>query len=166
MTQKGPVEETPTFDEEYYLWLLLSQTRSAIFKVRHKKVGQYLHPNQAAALISIWAFRGQITLAVLAHRLFLEPHTVSELIKRMQQKGLVTKKKDRAKGNVVRISITKKGSEVCKKVMGQELIHHFMSLLTVKQRQQLRESLSVLYKEALKELDLDKEVPVLPGDEG
>src|SRR4030042_71710 len=146
--------ERPVFDDYYNLWLLLSQTRSAIFKVRHKKVGRYLHPNQAAARVSIWAREGRITPAALSRRLFLEPHTVSELINRMQKKGLVTKKKDRSKGNVVRISITEKGIEACNKLMGRELIHHFMSLLTEKQRQQLRESLTILHTEALKELGI------------
>jgi len=160
------MKETPVFDDYYNLWLLLSQTRSAIFKVRHKKVGQYLHPNQAAALVSIWALDGQITPAALSRRLFLEPHTASELINRMQQKGLVTKKKDREKGNVVRITITKKGREVCKQVMGQELIHHFMSMLSGEQREQLRESLTILYDEALKELGIAGEAPLLTGDEG
>ena len=160
------MKETPVFDDYYNLWLLLSQTRSAIFKVRHKKVGQYLHPNQAAALVSIWALDGQITPAALSRRLFLEPHTASELINRMQQKGLVTKKKDREKGNVVRITITKKGREVCKQVMGQELIHHFMSMLSGEQREQLRESLTILYDEALKELGIAGEAPLLTADEG
>jgi DNA-binding MarR family transcriptional regulator len=98
-------------DEYYHLWLLLTQARSAIFKLRHKKVGQYLHPNQAAALVSIWALNGRITPATLARRLSLEPHTVSELIIRMEKKGLVTKKRDRKNATVVRISITKKGRE-------------------------------------------------------
>lgn len=50
MPEKGNISEKPVFDDFYNLWLLLSQTRSAIFKVRHKNVGQYLHPNQATAL--------------------------------------------------------------------------------------------------------------------
>jgi len=59
------MDNSLALDEYYRLWLLLSQTRSAIFKVRHKKVGQYLHPNQAAALVSIWALDGQVTPAAL-----------------------------------------------------------------------------------------------------
>jgi len=148
--------EKPVFDEYYNLWMLLSQTRSAIFKVRHKKVGKYLPPNQAAALIAIWAWEGQMTPAVLSRRLFLEPHTVSELIKRMQQKGLVTKKKDPQRGNVVRIAITKKGQEVCKKAMGQELIHSYMSALTAEQREKLQEILTILHNRALEELGIDE----------
>jgi len=158
--------EKPVFDEYYNLWLLLAQTRSAIFKVRHKKVGQYLPPNQAAALISIWAQDGRATPLALSRRLFLEPHTVSELIKRMQQKGLVTKKKDRQRGNIVRISITEKGREVCKKVIGQDLIRRYMSALSGEQREKLRESLTILLTMALEELGIDTQEPLLTGDKG
>jgi MarR family transcriptional regulator, organic hydroperoxide resistance regulator len=160
------MKEPSGFDDFYNLWLLLSQTRSAIFKVRHKKVGQYLHPNQAAALVSIWVLNGQITPAALARRLFLEPHSASELINRMQQKGLVTKKQDREKGNVVRITITAKGRAVCKQVMGQQLIHKLMSKLTIEQREHLRESLTVLYRGALDELGVEGEASLLPEDSG
>jgi DNA-binding MarR family transcriptional regulator len=166
MPENDNINEKPVFDDFYNLWLLLSQTRSAIFKVRHKKVGQYLHPNQAAALVSIWAFEGQITPAALSRRLFLEPHTVSELINRMQQKSLVTKKKDRKKGNIVRISITKKGREVCQKAMGQDLIRRFMSSLSGEQREHLRESLTILYDKALEELGIEGEAPLTPENEG
>jgi DNA-binding MarR family transcriptional regulator len=154
--------ETPVLDDYYRLWLLLSQTRAAISKVRHKKVGQYLHPNQAAALVSIWALEGQVTPAALSRRLFLEPHSVSELIIRMQKNGLVTKKKDKKRGNVVRISITKKGREVCQKVMGQELIRQILSSLSDEQREQLRVCLLILFTEALKELGIEGELPLLP----
>jgi DNA-binding MarR family transcriptional regulator len=154
--------EKPVLDDYYRLWLLLSQTRSAIFKVRHKKVGQYLHPNQAAALVSIWALNGQVTPAALARRLFLEPHSASELIARMAKKGLVTKKRDQERGTVVRISITKKGREVCRRVMGQDLIHRILAVLSDKQREQLNTSLTILFNEALKELGQEGEIPELP----
>ena len=144
--------KNPIIDDYYRLWLLLSQTRSAIFKVRHKKVGQYLHPNQMAALVSIWALKGQVTPATLARRLFLEPHTVSELIIRMEKKGLVTKRKDRKKGNIVRIAITKKGQQLCSQAMGQDLIRDILGNLSDEQREQLWSSLLVIYREALRQL--------------
>ncbi len=145
-------------DDHYRLWLLLSQTRSAVFKVRHKKVGQYLHPNQAAALVSIWVLDGQVTPAALSRRLFLEPHTVSELIIRMEKKGLVTKSKDKKKGNIVRISITGKGRQVCRRSMGQDLIHDIISSLTAEQREQLQSSLSIIYRKVLKELGIEDDL--------
>jgi MarR family transcriptional regulator, organic hydroperoxide resistance regulator len=144
--------EKPSFGKYYNLWLLLSQTRSAIFKVRHKKIGQYLPPNQAAALISIWGMEGRITPLQLSRRLFLEPHTVSEIVSRMEKKGLVTKEKERHLGNTVRIKITEKGIEICKKMMGQNLIGEYMSRLSEEQRNHLKESLMILYHAALYDL--------------
>jgi DNA-binding MarR family transcriptional regulator len=155
------MEKTPFLDEYYRLWLLLAGTRSAIFKVRHKKGGQYLHPNQAAALVSIWAYKGRATPAALARRLFLEPNSVSELIMRMEKKGLVAKSRDRKKGNIVRVSITKKGREVCRQVMGRDLIRRIMSSLSGEQREQLAKYLLVLYREALKELGVGEDMPLL-----
>jgi DNA-binding MarR family transcriptional regulator len=160
----GAINDPPYFDEYYRLWLMLAQTRSAIFKIRHKMIGQYLHPNQAAALVSIWALQGQITPAALSRRLFLEPHSVSELIIRMQKKGLVTKKKDRKRGNVVRISMTEKGKGVCRHVMGKEIIARVMSVLTDEQREQLRVCLTALMTEALKELGLGEDMTLVPGE--
>jgi MarR family transcriptional regulator, organic hydroperoxide resistance regulator len=144
--------EKPSFGKYYSLWLLLSQTRSAIFKVRHKKIGQYLPPNQAAALISIWGMEGRITPLQLSRRLFLEPHTVSEIVSRIEKKGLVTKEKERHLGNTVRIKITEKGIETCKKVMGQNLIGDYMSRLSEEQRNHLKEALQILYNAALDDL--------------
>lgn len=157
------MDNSLALDEYYRLWLLLSQTRSAIFKVRHKKVGQYLHPNQAAALVSIWALEGQVTPAALARRLFLEPHTVSELIIRMEKKGLVSKTRDTKRGNVVRISITDKGRDVCIKAMGQDFIHKIISALSDDQREQLHTCLTLLYEKALQELGIEGE-PAVPGE--
>jgi DNA-binding MarR family transcriptional regulator len=157
------MDNSLVLDKYYRLWLLLSQTRSAIFKVRHKKVGQYLPPNQAAALVSIWALEGQVTPAALAHRLFLEPHSVSELIIRMEKKGLVSKTKDNVRGNVVRISITDKGRDVCLRAMGQDFIHRIIATLSDEQREQLDTCLTILYTEALKELGMEGE-PAVPGE--
>ena len=148
--------------EDYRLWLLLNKTRSAIYKLRHKKVGQYLPPNQAAALVTIWAFRGQVTPAELSRQLFLEPHSVSELIVRMEKKGLVTKAKDKNKGNMVRLSITERGRELCNKVMGEDLIHGIMSSLTGEQQEQLRSCLMTLFTASLAELNMESDDLLLP----
>jgi DNA-binding MarR family transcriptional regulator len=151
------MEELPFMDECYDLWLLLSRTRSSIFKARHKKFGQYMHPNQAAALVMIWRFGGQATLAGLANQLFLEPHSTSELVDRMQKKGLVTKTRDRTRGNIVRVSITDKGRKICSELVQADFIRGIMSELSTGQRQRLRSSLSILLRAALRELGMKDE---------
>lgn len=158
------MDEFSFLDEYYRLWLLLTQTRSAIFKARQKKVGQYLHPSQAAALIVIWTLNGQATPAVLSRHLFLERHTVSELITRMEKKGLVRKNKDRKIRNIVRVSITKEGREVCYQAMQTDFIRRVMSSLSEEQREQLQSCLHILLSEALKELSMEDEMPLPTED--
>jgi DNA-binding MarR family transcriptional regulator len=146
------MKELP-FDNEFYgLWLLLSQTRSAIFKARHKKFGQYMHPNQAATLVAVWRYSGQATPAMLSRHLFLEPHTTSELITRMAKKGLIKKSRDKTRKNGIRVSITEKGREMCSNVMHADFIRSIMSSLSEAQRQQLQSWLTILNEAAQKEL--------------
>jgi DNA-binding MarR family transcriptional regulator len=156
------MKKTLFLDEYYRLWLLLAETRSAVFKARHKKYGQYLHPNQAAALVVIWAYDGQATPATLSRYLFLEPHSVSELVIRMEKKGMVTRSKDKQRGNVVRVSITEKGCEICSQVVQTDFIHRIMSSLSAEQREQLRSALTNILEESLKELGMEGEMPLLP----
>jgi DNA-binding MarR family transcriptional regulator len=147
-------EEPLPLDKYYRLWLLLSQTRSALFKARQARVGHYLHPNQATALIAIWAANGQATPAMLARELFLERHTVSELISRMEKKGLVNKNRDEKKRNVVRITITEKGRRIGHQMIQIDFIRQMMSNLTDEQQVQLRTGLTILLKAALNELGI------------
>jgi DNA-binding MarR family transcriptional regulator len=153
------MEKLPFMDEYYELWLLLSQTRSAIFKARHKKFGRYMHSNQAAALVMIWRYNGQATPAILANLLFLEPHSISELVDRMQKKGLVTKTRDKDRGNVVRISMTDQGQQICSELVQASFIRSLMSRLSATQRRQLRSCLSILFHAAVAELGTEGQHP-------
>ena len=144
-------------DESYALWLLLFQTRSALSKARQKKVGKYIHFNMAAALVTIWAFEGKTTPAVLSRRLFIEPHSVSELVIRMANKGLITKKKDTKRENIIRISITEKGRKFCIQAVQADFVRKMMTSLSEEKKEQLRVCLRILYREALKELGLTED---------
>jgi DNA-binding MarR family transcriptional regulator len=139
------------------LWLLLFQTRSALFKARQNKVGKYIHSNMAAALVTIWAFDGKVTPALLSRRLFLEPHSMSELVIRMEKKGLITKNKDEKRENIIRISITEKGRDFCSQAVQADFVRKIMSSLSQEQKEQLEVCLCILYQEALKELGLTVE---------
>jgi DNA-binding MarR family transcriptional regulator len=164
MEAKDTAEKLPFVDEYYSLWLLLSQTRSAIFKARHKMLGKYVHFNQAAALVIIWTMHGRVTPAVLARYLFLEPHSVSELIIRMEKKGLVKKSRDKQRENIVRLTLTAKGQQFCRQAVQEDFIRGIMSSLTGKQREQLRSYLSVLYRAALKSLGMEEPLPLTTNE--
>lgn len=144
-------------DKQYDLWLLLSQTRSAMFRARQEKVGHYLHPNQALALCTIWAYKGQATPAMLSRSLFLERHSVSELISRMEEKGMVTKTRDEKKKNMVRVAITEKGRNIGHHVIQREFINGIISTLSNEQQEELKSSLNILLQAAQKSLGTESD---------
>jgi MarR family transcriptional regulator, organic hydroperoxide resistance regulator len=155
--QAGP--DKLLLGEDYLLWILLNQTRVAVFKAREKQTGKYQYPNQAAALIIIWSRSGKATPTLLSRYLFLERHTASELITRMEENGLVTKKRDAILKSVVRISITDKGKEICTHHMDSVFIGEMMSLLTIRQRAQLKSILSVLLNKACEKMGVKVILP-------
>jgi DNA-binding MarR family transcriptional regulator len=152
------MDEKLPLDKYYKLWLLLSQTRAALFRSRQKLAGQYLHPNQANALITIWALEGKATPTMLSHVLFLELHSISELISRMETKGLVKKTKEK---NHVRIAITEKGRVMGHKVIQIDFVRKIMSNLSDEELKQLEASLSKLFQSALDELKIEDRGPLI-----
>jgi DNA-binding MarR family transcriptional regulator len=148
------MEEFPPRDNYYGLWLLLSQTKSALFKAREKKIGHYIHHNQAATLVFIEAHKGKATPSMISQLLSLEVQSVSELLNRMEKKGLVIRSRDPDKKNVIRLALTEKGQEMAQKVMQLDFVRDTMSRLSEAQQEQLRACLTILLEGALEELGL------------
>ncbi len=144
------------------LWALLAQTRDVIFKARQKELHRYgISAIRSAALSAIQAIGGKATPAEISRWLFREPHSVSELLSRMEREGLVTKTKDLDRKNLVRIELTDKGYDAYYQSMTQESIYKIMSSLSYEECQQLMSCLRTLRDEALKELGIEPQVPVL-----
>ena len=80
----------------------------------------------------------------------------------MVKKGLVKKSRDNKRGNIVRISITEKGREICSQTVQADFIRGLISKLSEDQREQLKASLSILYRAALKELGMEGYDPPYP----
>jgi DNA-binding MarR family transcriptional regulator len=150
-----PVEDRPALDQYYRLWLLLAQTKSALFKAREKELGQYIHHNQAMTLVFIAAHNGKATPSMISRILSLEVQSVSGLVNRMEKKGLVIRSRDPERKNVIRLSLTEQGQEMVQKVRQLDFIKATMSQLSDEQQKQLRTCLSVLLDHALKELGLE-----------
>ena len=80
----------------------------------------------------------------------------------MAKKGLVKKSRDTKRGNIVRISITEKGREICTQIIQADFIRGLVSKLSEDQRGELKASLSILYRAALKELGMEGYEPPYP----
>ncbi|MBN1189634.1 MAG: winged helix DNA-binding protein [Dehalococcoidales bacterium] len=153
------MEEILKLDEYNMLWQRFSQARSAIVKARQKKAGKYLHPNWGSALVLIWSLEGQATPGILSEALFLEHHSVSELINRLEKKGLVKRTKDPDYKNRVRLSITEKGRRDCYEAMQTEFLSSIMSSLSKEQAVQFKTCLDILLQKALDELGIENKYP-------
>jgi len=151
-------------DEDFNLWVLLLQARDTIFNARQKELHPYnISASQAAVLFSIQSIGDKATPAEISRWVFREPHSICEMLSRMEEKGLVRKVKDLGRKNLVRIMLTKKGHEVYRKSTRREFICKIMSSLSEKERQQLRSCLQTLRNKALKELGIEREIPFPPS---
>jgi len=150
-------------DKAYNLWVLLHQTRDAIFRVRDKELAKYgISPAEAAALFVIQATGENVTPAEISRWMLREPHTVTGLLNRMEKKGLVSRSKDSERKNLVRIRLTENGKQAYNQSTERGSIDHAISALSGQEQQQLGSYLQKLRDRALEELKLEYVVPFPP----
>lgn len=141
-----------TEDKGYELWVLLAQTREAMYKARQKELRRYnLSPRQSAVLFIIQAIGDKVTPAEISRWLLRESHSVSEIISRMEKQGLLKKVRDLDRKNLVRIELTEKGSEAYNQAIKRDSIHTIMSALSDEKRRQFSTMLKTIRDRALKE---------------
>ena len=140
-------------DQDYDLGILMVQTQMILFKARQKELQQYnTAPRKALVLFYIQVIGDKATPAELARWLFLEPHTVSELLSRMEKEGLIKRVKDLEQKNRVRVVLTERGREAYCQSAKRESFHKIMSCLSEEEHRQLRLSLRKLRDGALKNI--------------
>jgi DNA-binding MarR family transcriptional regulator len=77
-----------------------------------EKVG--LKPQQYLALLAIIGFAGDhpITIGELAEQLLIQPHSAGEMVKRLEQNNLVTRKNSSDDGRMIYVSVTPYGMKI------------------------------------------------------
>ena len=96
----------------YHLWILMAQTVDVAMKLRERELRQYnISRRESAILYLIHATNNHITPATISRYLARKSHSISELLNRMEKKGLVTRVSDLDKKNLVRIAMTEKGKQ-------------------------------------------------------
>ena len=146
--------------EDYELWVLLHQTRDAIYKAREKEVQVHgLTPIKAATVFIIRAIGDKATPAEIARWLLREPNSVTELLDRMAKDGLVKKTRDLEKKNQVRITLTEKGQQAFEQSREHKSVQQILSALSGEEKKQMRLLLEKLRARALAELDIKYQLP-------
>ena len=136
------------------LWALLSQTSNAMSRVADSELSQVgISMMQAAVLVFVKNAKEPVIPAHISRWLFREPHTISQLLMRMEKQGLVKRTKDLDRKNQVRITLTEKGEKAFQKQSEMRGIGKILSILSPEECNKLGASLKRLRDEAIKELD-------------
>jgi DNA-binding MarR family transcriptional regulator len=147
-------------DQDFNLWILLAQTRALLFSAGEMELAKYgVSLMQGWTMFTIKAIGERATPAEIARWLGREPHTVSSLLSRMVELGLVKKEKSLEKKNLVRIILTSKGEQVYTAAIGMKSIHDIMSGMSAEERNQLKVILEKLRNKAQKKLGRKYKLP-------
>jgi DNA-binding MarR family transcriptional regulator len=146
MRLKEPVE----LDENEKAWVQLSRAFRAVERAREVELEKFgLSPIEAAVLHALESADDPVTPAKLSRWLYREPHTMSGLLNRMEDKGLVKKSKNLEKKNLVRVTLTKKGEQAFQQQWEARIVPKITSFLSKKEMDSLKETLDKLEGKAL-----------------
>ena len=138
------------------LWVMLHQSRDAIFKLRERELRGYgITATQASILFTIVEIGGNPTAAEISRHLIRESHSVSTILSRMEKQGLVTKENDIKRKNLVRVSLTEKGRYLYQEAAKRKSILKIISKLPSAECEQLILSLQKLRDMAVKDLGIE-----------
>ena len=154
-----------TADEFFSLFVLIAQTKDAMLRARQVEYEPYGISNERRALLwVIQSYGGQATPAEISRRFFRELQSITEMLKRMEKDGLVTRHPGSGRSKTV-VRLTEKGSDTLRQSLHNETDKRIVSVLTPEERDQLAASLSKLRKQALAELgvtDVELSVHYVP----
>lgn len=118
-------------------WRLLHNTVLEANKARQKELRHYdISTSQAAVLDCIKYHNNDATLTQVARWLLRESQSVSTLVSRMENRGIIRKLIDPNRKNVIRISMTNQGEELYKKIVKRESVKYILSTLSENELQQ------------------------------
>ena len=152
-------------EEMHATWQLLRRTARVMGKARQKELDEYdISGDATAVMFTIVQLGEEAIPAEIARRLLLEPHSVSQLVTRLQKDGLARRVRDLDVKNRVRIELTKQGKELFRKAMIRRSVRKMMSVLTDQEREQLWNSLAKLREAALKQIGMKQRSSYPPSD--
>lgn len=128
MDQESKRSYIPT-EEDFRLWRYLGHTSYAISRLRELELAQFgLTQEQAYVLDILNVSGGSTTIGDIMH-MTLRPHnTISTLVARMAQRGLVDKRQSPEDKRKYEIVMTRKGRELFKKVTRNSITMVFSGL--------------------------------------
>jgi DNA-binding MarR family transcriptional regulator len=104
---------------------------------------------QAEVLYCLKVSKEPLTPMRLARMMHKQPHTISALVHRMENQGLLSTKKDMKRKNWVRLSLTRKGEEALKHWSTATMVPDALSCLSEKETEVLHTITKKLHNRGL-----------------
>jgi DNA-binding MarR family transcriptional regulator len=140
-------------DFDFKLWMLLRQAYDAVHKVRDKELEQYnITTRQSSILHGIKVLDNKATIADLSKWVVREQHTVSNILKRMENEQLVIKSEPERHRQPAVYSLTKQGEDAFIQSIEFESIHEAMSTFNEEESRLLADYLRKLRDKAASQL--------------
>jgi DNA-binding MarR family transcriptional regulator len=125
-------------DTDYVLWNLLILTRDAIHKVRERELTRFgITPVQAGTLFAIHNLGDQATISRIGLRIMRKPHSVLNLLQRLEKHGMVKKQKSGNGRTPATYRLTPKGQEAYLCSEKRVSLHRALSALSDAEKQNL-----------------------------
>lgn len=154
-----------TTDPDVALWQLFRRTYRVMVKVRQTELDKYgISLEGSSVMFAVSVLGRQATPTMIARYLFLEPNSVSQLLTRMQNDGLVQRIKDLERKNYARVEFTKKGRSVFRKCIAQRSVKSIVSVLSEVEQEQMWNLLAKLRERSIERLKLKRAVRYPPAD--
>lgn len=134
----------------------MGKTRDALRKLRERELRKFgLTPEQCGALICIHSLNNNTTPTEISKWLFRKANSMTILLRRMQNMGLIDWKRDPIKKSQTRVSLTKKGYEAYEHAIEFNSVDFIAQILKEKELKQLLSLLFIIRKQAFINLGLD-----------
>jgi len=147
------------------LWHMMVTTNHVVGKARGKELRRYgLTKNDSLVLFAVLRLKGLATPASLSRETLWEPHTVSELLTSMETRGLIKKRRDLKRRNVIRVDASEKGLEAYRGSSRGKSTQDTLSALTKEEQLQLWTLLAKVRERAMQNLGLKTPVLFPPSD--
>ena len=125
-------------NENELLWARLFLAAKVVERAREIELSRVnVSLIQAMVLYALKLSPEPLTPSRLARMLCREPHSMSALVDRMERQGLVEKKHDLSRKNLVRVVLTAQGEEAFQRQRSVKVVVNLTSSLTKEEREVL-----------------------------
>jgi DNA-binding MarR family transcriptional regulator len=165
-----PDYDKEAFSEEYFtLWVLLAQTKDAILRARERDYARYGISNERRAILYVIQSKGGHAAPVdIARSLFRELHSITEMLRRMETDGLISRHKGSGRSKV-EVRLTDKAQDVLAQSLHNETDKRIFSVLPKEDRERLASFLWKIRSTVLQDLGIPEwwvNYPLSPNGAG